>query len=71
MIWRENMYRYLSADVEQFSGFSRNAMRFEVQAMSKDKDLCISLKLNGGYCVYFLFEYFYIPVGHFSKLLNI
>ena len=59
-IWRENMLRYLSADIicsEKRTVFrersSRKTVSFEEQIMSKDKYLSIFLKSNGGYCVYY------------------
>ena len=48
-------------------------MSFEEQVMSKDKYLCIFLKSNGGYCVYYPSHIF--PQGRilgdlFLKVLN-
>ena len=54
------MHGYLSADVicsEKLTVFlelrSRKTVRFSEQIMSKDKYLCIFLKPNGCYCVYY------------------
>ena len=59
-IWRENMHRYLSADIicsEKRTVFrersSRKTVSFKEQIMSKDKYLCIFLEPNGCYFVYY------------------
>ena len=60
------MLRYLSADIfcsEKRTVFrersSRKTVSFEEQIMSKDKYLSISLKSNGGYCVYYPSNFFH------------
>ena len=53
-IWRENMLRYLSADIIcSEKRTARKTASFEEQIMSKDKYLSIFLKPNGGYCGYY------------------
>ena len=75
MIWRENMFGYLSADIicsERRTVFrersSRKTVSFEEPIMSKDKYPSIFLKLNWGYCVYYPSNIFRnkrdLPVRH-------
>ena len=80
-IWRENMHGYLSADIicsEKRTVFreqsSSKTVSSEEQIMSKDNYLCLFLKPNVGYCVYYPSNIFLqgrILGDLFSKLLNV